>query len=81
MRFWIETPEAFHTSMPLRPMWWPSSIGPSAWSFLSPLHGAAAVRFVPSTITVLRFIPRRWMPSVSMRTPAGYSAWVEPTSW
>src|SRR5438309_8356174 len=69
VRFWTHTLSAFQTMIPFRPPGPPSTLGPKFWLALTLLHGAPAL--VPSTITLLRFMPRRRRRGVLMRMPAG----------
>ena len=48
---------AFHTTMPLRPWALPPTTGPRFWSCGAALH-VDEPALVPSTTTVLRFMPR-----------------------
>ncbi len=77
VRFSTLTSFAFHTTMPLRPAAFPSD--PTApklcWAGAA-LHGVEEPALVPSTITVPRSIPRRWMSDFVMRTPAKSPWWV-----
>ena len=55
------------TSIPLRPC----AFGPRSWSAALPEQGVVAVGLVPSTMTPLRSMPRRWIPGVETHTPDG----------
>ena len=64
------TSSAFHTTIPLRPTVLPlASVGPKVCSLGSELQAPEGPALVPSTITVERFIPLRWMSGVVMITP------------
>src|SRR5580700_5438223 len=70
VRFSMLTLSAFHTTMPLRPAAFPlEPTAPKLCCAGAALHGVGDPGLVPSTITVLRSIPRRWMSDVVMRTP------------
>ena len=72
VRFCTHTSSAFHTMIPFSPSAPPSNRGPKFWALCDLLQGADP-GFVPSTITLLRFIPRRYRPGFVTRTPAGTS--------
>src|SRR5579863_6518009 len=72
VRFWTQTLSAFHASIPSRPAVPPLSLGPKFWAdFLLLQTGVPGL--VPSTITVLRFIPRTETSGFVSSTPAGTS--------
>jgi len=71
VRFWTHTFAAFHTMIPLRPSAPPLPWGPRFWSRLARLH--AGPDLVPSTTTVLRFMPRTYTRGVVIKMPAAVS--------
>ncbi len=68
--FWTETLSAFQTMTPLSPSAEPPTTGPKFCAEGLRAH-AGEPGLVPSTITVLRFIPRRWRLALVISTPAG----------
>jgi hypothetical protein len=61
------TPSAFHTSTPFRPAAVPLlSTGPKSCSEGVGSQGIEPPALVPSTTTLLRFMPRRCRPGVVM---------------
>src|SRR5579863_5945934 len=70
VRFSMLTLSVFHTTMPLRPMGLPSEpVSPKSCSAAVALHGVEVLGLVPSTMVVVRFMPRRWRPELVMTTP------------
>src|SRR5947209_19472209 len=72
VRFSIQTSSAFQTTRPFSPSGPFEPAGPKFWSAWLRLHGREP-RLVPSTTTLLRFIPRRCRSGVVISTPAGVS--------
>src|SRR5580693_4335244 len=70
VRFSILTSFASQTRMPLRPSALPLvPTGPKFCAAGSELHAVEDVALVPSTITLVRLIPRRWTFDLVIRTP------------
>ncbi len=83
------TPFAFHTTIPLRPWCLPPTTGPRFWSCGAELQAVAPPALVPSTMTVLRFMPRMCRSEVCTTTPpwspvpnwAFEVLWASSVSW
>src|SRR5690242_19913945 len=72
VRFWTHTSLARHTMIPFRPYGVPwESLGPKFWSLVAVLQDGPDL--VPSTITLLRFMPRMNRCGVVTSTPDGSS--------
>ncbi len=67
------TLSAFHTTMPFLPTVLPSlPVAPKLCWVGSALQVPGEPAWVPSTMTVDLFIPRRWIPDVVINTPPAF---------